>query len=594
MKVGVNKNDVIIDTRRDELLSEQGAELIRKHYMKEGDVSPQDAFARTAARYATDSDHAQRLYDAVSQLHFMYSSPVLSNSGESDRGLPISCFLSHVPDTIDGLIYHEDETKWLSIFGGGVGGHWSDVRTVSKKAPGVIPFIHSVDGSMTAYKQGETRKGAYAAYLDVNHPEIREFINIRVPGGDENRKATNIHNAVNVTDHFMDCVYNDLPYQLIDPNSGAVKDTVSAREIWESILTVRHRTGEPYINFIDTANEALHPAQKKLGLAIRGSNLCNEIHLVTDQMRTAVCCLSSLNLEKMNDWAPTLIGDLVEMLDNVLEVFIQRAPHEIKKAAYAAMRSRDIGIGAMGWHGLLMANDIPFESVTAVSWTRQIFSEIKRQAQVKSLELARIRGNCPDAEETGYRARNLHLLAIAPNANSSIMANCTASVEPIHSNAFAHRTRIGTHLVKNPHLQRKLETKVPVKMLEMLGMTAQQWINKQWELVIEDDGSVQKLHCLDDKEKAVFKTFKETNMMAVIDQASERQVHLCQGQSINLSFAADCTKELFNHVHMYAHKKGLKGLYYARTGSVVKADKLSKEVIREILGDADECTACHA
>lgn len=581
-----------IDYGRDSLLTEQGLELVRKHYLNAGEQSPQDAYARTCERYQSNPEHGQRLYDAVSKQHFMFASPVLSNSGKDARGLPISCFLTYVPDTIQGLIDHEDEAKWLSVYGGGVGGHWSDVRGPSDKAPGMIPFLHSVDGAMTAYRQGKTRKGAYAAYLDVNHPEVMEFINVRVPGGDANRKSHNLHNAINVTDHFMDCVYSNKPWQLVDPKSGKVTHTVAARDIWEGILTVRHRTGEPYVNYIDAANDALHPAQKSLGLAIRGSNLCNEIHLVTNQLRTAVCCLSSVNLELVDDWAPTLVGDLIEMLDNVIDDFIARAPDNISKARYAAMRSRDLGLGAMGWHGLLMKRSIAFESQEAEDLTDVLFADIKKQAQERSLHLAKTRGSCPDAIDAGYVARNLHLLAIAPNANSSIICNCTPSVEPINSNAYPHRTRIGTHLVKNPYLEKLLLTKAPLKTLEMMGMTVADWVKKQWAIVLKDEGSVKNLSCLNEHEKEVYKTFKELDMHAVVRQAGIRQKHLCQGQSINLYFAAKCCKKLFNSVHMLAHKLRLKGLYYIRTGAQAKADKLSTAVIREILGDAEECVAC--
>ena len=581
-----------IDYSRDSLLSEQGLELVRKHYLQNGEQSPQDAFARTAERYQSNPEHGQRIYDAVSNLHFMFASPVLSNSGKDARGLPISCFLSYVPDTIQGLIDHEDEAKWLSVYGGGVGGHWSDVRGPSDKAPGMIPFLHSVDGAMTAYRQGKTRKGAYAAYLDVSHPEILEFTTVRVPGGDANRKSHNLHNAINITDHFMDCVYKNLPWQLVDPKSHKVTNTVSAREVWEGILTTRHRTGEPYINFIDAANDALHPAQKSLALAIRGSNLCNEIHLVTNAQRTAVCCLSSLNLETIDFWPATLVGDIIEMLDNVLTDFIERAPDTIHKARYAAMRSRDLGLGAMGWHGLLMQKSIAFESEEAEKLTDVIFARIKRQAQERSLYLAKTRGSCPDAVDTGYVARNLHLLAIAPNANSSIICNCTASIEPINSNAYPHRTRIGTHLIKNQYLERLLVTKAPVKTLEMMGMSVESWVKKQWTIVLQDEGSVKNLTCLTAHERNVFKTFKELDMHAVIRQAGVRQRHLCQGQSINLYFAPVCEKSYFNSVHTLAHQLRLKGLYYIRTGSVAKADKLSTSVIREILGDAEECVAC--
>jgi ribonucleoside-diphosphate reductase alpha chain len=584
-----------INYSRDSLISEQGMKLLRDYYMKSEDKSPQDALARTARFFASDAKHAQRIYDAVSKQYFMFSSPILSNSNEG-KGLPISCFLSYVPDTIEGLIEHESETEWLSIFGGGVGGHWDAVRSVDKKSPGPIPFMHSIDGSMTAYKQGETRKGAYAAYLGTSHPSINEFLQVRVPtGGDINRKCMNIHNAVNMTDDFMEAVKYDQSWDLLCPKKNTTVKTERARDIWESSLTTRHRTGEPYMNFIDTANKYLHPAQKALGLKIHGSNLCNEIHLVTNEERTAVCCLSSLNLELYDEWKDIgLVADLVEFLDNVLDHFIAKAPDVIAKARYAAMRSRDIGIGAMGWHGMLMKRSIPFESDAALALTESVFSDINRQGKDASLALAYLRGACPDARETGYPDRNLHIFAIAPNANSSILCNATPSIEPISSNAYAHRTRAGTHLVVNPILMDVLRTKAPHTTLSMLGMTVDQWVDKQLEIVVRDDGSVRKLDCLNDHEKAVFKTFKEINMEAVVMQAGVRQRWLCQGQSVNLHFPAECEKSYFNHIHLLAHEQGLKGLYYVRTGSVGKTDKVSDEILREALGDSEECTACHS
>ncbi|WPH64675.1 ribonucleotide reductase of class Ia (aerobic) [Vibrio phage vB_VpaP_SJSY21] len=577
-------------------MSEQGRKLVTDYYMQGDEKSPQEAFARASTFFASNEAHAQRIYDAVSNLHFMFSSPILSNAGNGNRGMPISCFLSYVPDTVKGLIQHQAETSWLSILGGGVGGHWSDVRAVSDKTVGIIPFTHTIDSAMTAYKQGKTRKGAYAAYLDVSHPDIEEFITSRTPtGGDINRKNFNSHHAVNITDDFMKAVYADWDWELKCPHEGSVRSVVSARELWESMLETRHRTGEPFLNFIDTANAHLHPVQKKLGLKIHGSNLCNEIHLATDSQRTAVCCLLSLNLEKYDEWKNTnLVQDLVEFLDNVLQYFIDTAPEDVSKAKYAAMRSRDIGIGAMGWHGYLMGKMIPFESIDAERETYKIFRRIKEAAVEKSIALAKERGSCPDAQEVGEVARNLHLLAIAPNANSSSICNATASVEPISSNAFAHRTRAGTDLIVNKYLVDFLYSKAP-DSLEFLGVSKDDWVNDQINKVIEDEGSVQNLDYLTEEEKAVFKTFKEIDMHNVVSQAGIRQQFLCQGQSINLRFDADADRSYVNSVHLSAYERGLKGLYYLRTGSVKKIDKIS-DTLKDMSTDIDtsECSACHA
>jgi ribonucleoside-diphosphate reductase alpha chain len=440
---------ITIYPERDEDLTEQAIILLKDYYMLEGETSPQEAFARAAVAYCEgDLDFAQRIYDYASKRWFMYASPVLSNAPrESDKitGLPISCFLSYVDDTLDSLIEHNAEVAWLSVKGGGVGGHWSSVRPVSDKAPGVIPFMKVVDSQMTAYKQGKTRKGSYAAYLDVSHPEIIEFTNFKVPtGGDINRKCFNLFNAVNITDAFMEAVQNGQTWELRCPHSGAVRSTIQARELWQRILEARFRTGSPYLNFIDTANRALPDAQKALGLSIRGSNLCNEIHLATDTKRTAVCCLSSVNLEKWDEWRDTtMVQDLVRYLDNVLKFFIRNAPEELEKAKYSAYMERSIGLGAMGFHGYLQNKGIAWESWQAASENYQIFKKIKENAIESTQELALLRGEAPDMAGTGRR--NAHLLAIAPNANSSIICGCSASIEPIKSNAYTHRTRAGAH-----------------------------------------------------------------------------------------------------------------------------------------------------
>ena len=579
----------VISYERDSLLSDQAMKLLRNHYMKKYEKSPQEAYARAAYAFCGgDYELAQRIYDYASKQWFMFSSPILSNApGEEGptRGLPISCFLSYVPDTVDGLVEHEAETKYLSIEGGGVGGHWSSVRATDKKSPGPIPFIHSVDAAMTAYKQGVTRKGAYASYIDVSHPSIQEFLSIRVPtGGDVNRKCFNIHNAVNLTDEFMEAVDKGDSFNLVCPKTQEVKDTVDARQLFQHILTTRFRTGEPYLNFIDTANAGLNECQRDKGLSIKGSNLCNEIHLVTDEERTAVCCLSSVNIEKWDEWKDTqMIEDLVRLLDNVLTYFIDNAPESLSKAVYSASKERSIGLGAMGWHGFLQSKSVPFESIIALAYTNNIFGKIREKAEQETARLAKERGTPDDLSGSGRR--NAHLLAIAPNANSSIICGCSPSIEPIRNNAYTHRTRVGTHLVTNPHLEALLEKK---------GYNTEE----VWSSIINNNGSVQHLAFLSDQEKEVFKTFEELDMHWVIEQASARQQHLDQGQSVNLYFPAGADKAYVKDVHMAAWSKGLKGLYYLRTSSGASADKVGQKIERKSLSSsvasADECLACHA
>lgn len=576
-----------IDYSRDKLLSEQALRLLQDYYMLMTEKSPQEAYARAALGYGSRPELAQRIYDYASKRWFMFASPVLSNAPQEpngkSKGLPISCFLSYVPDTIEGLIEHQAELSWLSVKGGGVGGHWSAVRDVDSKSPGPIPFIHTVDAAMTAYKQGKTRKGAYAAYLDVSHPSITEFLNIRVPtGGDVNRKCFNIHNAVNITDSFIHAVTYDLPWALIDPNTGRKVEEVSARGLWQTILETRYRTGEPYLNFIDTVNRHLNPLQVEKGLTVKGSNLCNEIHLVTDENRTAVCCLSSVNLELFDAWKDTtMIEDLVEYLDDVLSYFIANAPSSLSRAVYSAQMERSIGIGAMGWHGYLQSLGIPFESALAVARTHSVFSYIQGKAIEKTVQLGKERGVPPDLE--GGTARNAHLLAIAPNANSSIICGCSPSIEPVKDNAYAHRTRIGTHLVKNKYLER---------VLQKVGRNT----SEVWESIILNEGSVQHLDFLTDYEKDVFKTFRELDQHWVVEQAAARQLYLCQGQSVNLTFPANADRGYVNSVHLKAYKDGLKGLYYLRTSSGAKTDNVGKALERRALSSVlnnEECLSCH-
>ena len=573
-----------IDLSRDKLLSDQATQLLKDYYMIKGESSPQEAFARAALAYCDgDYNFAQRIYNYASKQWFMFASPVLSNAprwGEPFKALPISCFLTYVGDTLEDLIAHNTEVAWLSVKGGGVGGHWSDVRAVSDKAPGPIPFLKVVDSQMTAYKQGKTRKGSYAAYMDIDHPDIIEFINFKLPtGGDANRKCFNLFNAVNVTNKFMKRLEADEVIELKDPHTGLYRDRIRARELWERILEARFRTGSPYINFIDTANEALPEALKQHGLKIHGSNLCNEIHLPTNKDRTAVCCLSSVNLEKYDDWKKTsMVRDLIRFLDNVLQAFIDNAPREIVKAKKSALRERSLGLGAMGFHGYLQKYNMPFESAVAKSLNKRIFKYIKDEALLETKLLATERGTPGDL--FGTNVRNAHLLAVAPNANSSIICGCTASIEPIKSNAYVHRTRAGSHLIKNKYL---------IDVLKMHNANDE----KTWQSIIINEGSVQHLKFLSDYERDIYKTAFEIDQAWVIEHAGDRQEYICQGQSVNLFFPSGSDKSYVNSVHIKAWKQKLKGLYYLRTSSGNQAEKVSTQVQRDALKDAEECISCH-
>ena len=565
---------------RDDLLTDYAVGMLKDFYMMEGETSPQDAYARASTAWATfqgelDEDLAERLYEYVSKKWFMFASPVLSNAprnGETKgKGLPISCFLTYVPDTLEGLIEHSSELRWLSVMGGGVGGHWGSVRTVSDIAPGPIPFMHTVDADMIAYRQGRTRKGSYAAYLDVSHPDIIEFLNIRIPTGDVQRKALNIHNAVNISDEFMAAVINNTDFDLRDPKDGAVKDTVNARKLWERILEIRFRTGEPYLNFIDTANRGLPMSLKEKGLRIHGSNLCNEIHLPTSEDRTAVCCLSSLNLEYYDEWKDTnIVRDLVRMLDNVLQYFIDHAPDSISRARYSAERERSIGLGAMGFHSLLQKHSVSWESDKAREINQVVFQHISDDAIAETQLLAKERGEYLDGENTGRR--NSHLLAIAPNASSGVILSTSPSIEPLKACAYTHRTRAGSFLVKNAHLE---------KLLEEKGHNNE----STWSSIITKKGSVQHLPFLNEGEKAVFKTAQELDQNWVVTHAADRQPYICQGQSVNLFFPSGAPKRYVNKVHFKAWQSGLKGLYYLRTEAKSRAETVSDKVERVALED---------
>ena len=581
-----------IDIKKDKQLSEQAYKLLKDYYCLDNETSPQQAFARASIAYCDgDLELAKRIYDAVSNGWFMFASPVLSNApmpGQKPKALPISCFLTYVPDSLEGLIDHSAELRWLSVKGGGVGGHWSHVRAISDKAPGPMPFLHTVDADMTAYRQGKTRKGSYAAYMDVSHPDIIEFLNMRIPTGDVNRKNLNLHHAVNITDDFMRAVERNETWDLKDPNDETVRESMPARNLWQQILETRYRTGEPYLNFLDTANRALPHTMKAKGLKIHGSNLCNEIHLPTSEDRTAVCCLSSVNLEKFDEWKDTtLIRDLVRFLDNVLQVFIDNAGDEISRARYSATQERSLGLGAMGWHSYLHQKRIPFESERAREENRRLFKHIKNEAVKETLILGKEKGEAPDMRGTGRR--NAHLLAIAPNANSSIIVSTSPSIEPNKANAYTHRTRAGSHLVKNKYLEQELN-KVKKNTQDV------------WSSIITNGGSVQHLDFLSQEVKDVFKTAIEIDQMSIVEQGADRQEYLCQGQSLNLFFPAGADKKDLHKTHFAAWKLGTKGLYYLRTETSNKAENVSTKVVRDALKDyasqemeaqsQDECTSC--
>jgi ribonucleoside-diphosphate reductase alpha chain len=580
-----------LDLSRDQQITPFAMSLLRAYYMKEKDTSPQESFARAAIAYCDgDLDFAQRIYDYASKGWFMFSSPVLSNAvlpGEVWKALPISCFLAYVPDTLEGLITHSSELRWLSVKGGGVGGHWSAVRSVSGKSPGPIPFLKTVDADMTAYRQGTTRKGSYAAYLDVSHPDVLEFLQMRLPtGGDPNRKCLNLHNALNISDDFMEACIAGKEWHLRDPADGEIRDTMPARELFERILEVRSRTGEPYLNFIDAANRGLPQPLKDLGLKINGSNLCNEIHLPTSEDRTAVCCLSSLNLALYDEWKDTsLVRDLIKMLDNVLEVFIQQAPDDLSRAKYSATRERSLGLGAMGFHAYLQKNRIPWESAMAKGQNLQMFRHIQAEAEASTKMLATERGEYLDG--IGSNRRNAHLLAIAPNANSSILLNISPSIEPWKSNAYTHRTRAGSHQVRNPALVSLLTERIsdPIER------------EKVWSSITTNAGSVQHLDddLLSEWEREVFKTAFEIDQRWVVGHAADRQPYICQGQSVNLFFPAGVDRHYVLQTHIKAWKEGLKGLYYLRTTAGVDADKVSAKIERVALKDYvedEECLSC--
>ncbi len=582
----------MIDYERDNLLTDFGKTTLKDRYLLPNETSPQDGFMRAAKAFSDNEEMAERIYSYASKLWFMYSTPILSNGG-ANRGMPISCFLNYVGDSREGLTGHYTENAWLASVGGGIGGYWGDIRSDGvatsggSQSSGSIPFLHVVDSEILAFSQGKTRRGSYAAYMDVSHPEIIEFLEMRKPsGGDVHRKCLNLHHAVNLSDDFMQLIDNcikqptfDDSWNLIDPHTKKIVRTISARDLWLKILETRVATGEPYVSFIDTINEALPETQKKLGLKVHHSNLCSEITLPTNENRTAVCCLSSVNLEKYDEWKKDslFISDLVRFLDNVLQYFIDNAPEELFKARFSANNERSIGLGAMGFHAYLQSKNIPFESALAKSLNLQMFKKIKAEAVEESKRLAVIRGEAPDMEGTGMR--NAHLLAIAPNASSSIICGTTSpSIEPYRANAYVQKTMSGSFLVKNKYLE---------KLLEKKGINN----DKTWTSILANRGSVLHLSELSDYEKDIFKTAIEINQQWIIEHASDRQQYVCQSQSVNVFVPADVNIKELHDTHMLAWKKKLKTLYYCRSEAIKRAELVSKKVERTIIPEAD-CLAC--
>ena len=581
-----------IEYSRDEYLTESGKTILKDRYLLPTEASPQDAFARAAKTFADDQAHAQRLYDYASKLWFMFSTPVLSNGGTT-RGLPISCFLNYVDDSREGLADHYTENIWLSSMGGGIGGYWGDVRSqgmatsIGNKTTGVIPFMHVVDSQMTAFHQGATRRGSYASYMDVSHPEIVEFIEMRKPtGGDIHRKNLNLHHGINVSDKFMQAVVDGTPWDLIDPHTKQTINTIDARTLWIKILETRIATGEPYISFIDTVNESLPESQKKLGLKFNHSNLCSEITLPTAKDRTAVCCLSSVNLEYFDEWKdnPQFIEDLVRMLDNVLDHFIEKAPDYMWRAVNSARCERAIGLGTMGLHSYFQKRAISMDSPMSKSINEYIFKHIHNEAQAANQKLGAERGSPADMEGTGLR--HSHVIAIAPNASSSVICGGTSpSIEPLRANAFSQKTLSGTFLMKNKFLERTL--------------IRYDRNNKEvWKSIVTNGGSVQHLSFLSDADKEVFKTAIEMNQKWLVDLAADRQKYICQSQSLNLFLPPDVDTKTLHGLHLRAWKSKVKTLYYMRSQALKKVENLSSKIERTIRQDfnTDEtaCAACEA
>lgn len=590
-------DELTLDRSRDGLLTAFGLQTLKDRYLLAGE-EPQDMFARVACAYADDRDHAQRLYDAMSRLWFMPATPILSNGGTT-RGLPISCFLNSVPDSLNGIVDTWNENVWLASNGGGIGTYWGQVRSIGEpvkgtgQTSGIMPFVHVMDGLTLAISQGSLRRGSAAVYLDVHHPEIEEFLEIRKASGDFNRKALNLHHGINITDEFMQAVTDGTDFGLRSPKTGEVLRRVDARSLWQRILETRLQTGEPYLLFIDTVNRDMSDHQKKLGLKVSTSNLCSEITLPTGvdhegNERTAVCCLSSLNIETWDEWhdQDEFIEDVARFLDNVLTHFIESAPEPMRRARYSALNERSIGLGVMGFHSFLQSQGIPMESAPAKSWNLKIFKHIRGQMDAASRSLAEERGPCPDALRGGSKERFSHKLAIAPTASISIICGgVSACIEPIPANIYTHKTLSGSFTVRNRHLQ---------TLLAERGRDDA----ATWASILEHEGSVQHLDCLDEHEKAAYRTAFEIDQRWIIELAADRAPMICQSQSLNLFLPGDIDKWDLHMLHWSAWKRGIKSLYYCRSKSLSRAgfagqlDAAHSDSVKTGSTDYEECLAC--
>jgi ribonucleoside-diphosphate reductase alpha chain len=576
---------ITIDPNRDKLFDELGTTRLRESYMMDQEISPQERFAYVSKTFSSNPEHAQRLYDYSSKHWLSYSTPILSY-GRSKRGLPISCYLNFINDTAEGLVDNLSETNWLSMMGGGVGIGFG-IRSADDKSTGVMPHLKMYDASSLAYRQGRTRRGSYAAYLDISHPDILLFLEMRKPTGDQNQRCLNLHHGINITDDFMNIIeksmiesdYND-SWELKDPHTKEVRETVSARELWQRILEMRMQTGEPYIHYIDESNRKLPQWLKNKELKINQSNLCSEVILPTNKDRTAVCCLSSLNLEYYDEWSkePMFLKDVLEMLDNVLQKFIDDAPDSISRARFSAIQERSVGVGALGFHAYLQKKGLPWESALSKSTNIRMFKHIRTGLDEANKQLGSERGEAPDAVGTGLRCS--HVMAIAPNASSSIlMGNTSPSIEPWRANAYRQDTLSGSYLNKNKYLDMLIKKKCQ----EDSSVD----YDKVWSTIIANDGSVQTVKCLDDYEKEIYKTAMEIDQRWVIEHAADRQEFIDQAQSLNVFFRPDANISYLHAVHFLAWKKQLKTMYYCRSEKISKADKVSKRIERDIIKELD-------
>ncbi len=586
-----------IDKERDNLLSNFGKATLKDRYLLE-DEDYQDLFKRVATYYADNKEHAQRLYDYISQLWFMPATPILSNGG-TDRGLPISCFLNETQDSLNSIDDLFSENIWLASRGGGIGSYWGNVRSIGEKvkergkSSGIIPFLKVMDSQTLAISQGSLRRGSSAVYLDISHPEIEEFIDLRRPtGGDPNRRSLNIHHGVNLTDDFMKAVEKGDKWELRSPATNQVIETTDARKLWIKLLTARIETGEPYILFIDTVNKNIPKIQKDLGLKVKTSNLCSEITLPTgldynNKERTAVCCLSSYNLEYYDEYKDNyeFFKDTLSFLDNVLQDFIDKAPDTMKRAKYSAMMERSVGMGVMGLHSFLQSKNVAIESAMAKVWNKKIFSNIKENIDKASQELSEIKEPCEDAKKAGVKERLTNKMAIAPTASISIIAgNSSPGIEPYSANSFTQKTLTGSFNVRNKNLK---------KLLQQKGKDT----DAIWSSITINEGSVQHLDFLDDHEKQVYKTAIEINQQWLIDLCADRTPYICQAQSLNIFLPADINKRDLHNIHFSAWKKGVKSLYYSRSKSIARADKVSNKASEDKIDlqeppKYEECLAC--